>query len=144
SLRDEGKTVVLVTHKLREIAEATTTVTVMRQGRVMATRPTAETTAGQLAELMVGRRVSLRVDTPPARPGRPVLEVSELVVRDALGGARVDGVSFSVRRGEIVGIAGVAGNGQSELLEALSGIRPLTAGRVRLNGREPREDERSP
>ncbi|HMH48715.1 MAG TPA: ATP-binding cassette domain-containing protein, partial [Candidatus Acidoferrum sp.] len=144
SLRDEGKTVVLVTHKLREIAEATGTVTVMRQGHVVATLPTAETTAERLAELMVGRLVSLRVDKSPSRPGEPVLEVSALVVADALGVPRVNGVSFTVRRGEIVGVAGVAGNGQSELLEALSGIRPVTSGRVRWKGRELTGADRSP
>ena len=144
SLRDEGKTVVLVTHRLREIAEVTGVVTVMRQGHVIATLPTAETTADQLAELMVGRRVSLRVDTSPSRLGEPVLEVSDLIVEDALGVARVNGVSFTVRRGEIVGVAGVAGNGQSELLEALAGIRPVTSGSVRWKGRDLTGAERSP
>jgi simple sugar transport system ATP-binding protein len=131
SLRGEGKTVLLITHKLREIREATDVVTVMRQGSVVATRPTAETTAEQLAELMVGRKVSLRVDKAPARIGEPVLEVTDLVVADGLGVERVKRVSFTVRRGEIVGIAGVAGNGQSELLEALAGIRPVKSGRIR-------------
>jgi len=135
SLRSEGKTVVLITHKLREIRELTDVVTVMRQGRVVATLPTAETTAEQLAALMVGRTVSLRVDKAPARPGEPVIEVADLVVEDALGVARVKGVSFTVRRGEIVGVAGVAGNGQSELLEALAGIRPATSGRIRWKAR---------
>jgi simple sugar transport system ATP-binding protein len=144
SLRDEGKTIVLVTHKLREIADVTDTVTVMRQGQVIATLPTAETTAEQLAEAMVGRRVSLRVDKSPSQPAGPVLEVSDLVVEDALGVARVNGVSFTVRSGEIVGVAGVAGNGQSELLEALAGIRPITSGRVRWKGHELTAAERSP
>ena len=142
SLRDEGKTVVLITHKLREIREATDVVTVMRQGEVVATVPTAETTADQLAELMVGRKVSLRVDKTPARPGDPVLEVTDLVVEDGLGVERVKGVSFTVRRGEIVGIAGVAGNGQSELLEALAGIRPVKSGQIRLKA-TPLTDPRS-
>jgi ABC-type uncharacterized transport system ATPase subunit len=137
-LRDEGKTVVLITHKLREIREVTDVVTVMREGRVVATRPTAETTPEQLAELMVGRRVSLRVDKTPGRPGEPVLAVSELVVADALGVDRVKGVSFVVRRGEIVGVAGVAGNGQSELLETLAGMRPPTSGTIRWGERDPR------
>jgi general nucleoside transport system ATP-binding protein len=131
SLRAEGKTVVLITHKLREIREVTDVVTVMRQGQVVATLPTAETTAEQLAELMVGRKVSLRVEKGPARPGETVLEVTDLVVEDGLGVTRVKGVSFVVRRGEIVGVAGVAGNGQSELLEALAGIRPVKSGRLR-------------
>ena len=132
SLRDEGKTVLLITHKLREIREATDVVTVMRQGAIVATLPTAETMPEQLAELMVGRKVSLRVDKAPARPGEPVLEVTDLVVEDALGVERVKHVSFTARRGEIVGIAGVAGNGQSELLEALAGIRPVKSGQIRL------------
>jgi len=136
SLRDEGKTVVLVTHKLREIREVTDLVTVMRHGRIVVTLATAETTAPQLAELMVGRTVSLRVDKSPSRPGEPVIEVADLVVEDALGVARVKGVSFAVRRGEIVGVAGVAGNGQSELLEALAGIRPATSGQIRWKGRD--------
>jgi general nucleoside transport system ATP-binding protein len=134
SLRDEGKAVLLITHKLREIRAVTDVVTVMRQGRIVATLPTAETTAEQLAELMVGRTVSLHVDKAPARPGEPLLEVTDLVVEDALGVERVKRVSFTVRRGEIVGVAGVAGNGQSELLEALAGIRPATSGQIRVRG----------
>ena len=134
SLRDEGKAVVLITHKLREIRAVTDVVTVMRQGRIVATLPTTETSAEQLAELMVGRAVSLRVDKPPARPGESLLEVTDLVVEDALGVERVKRVSFTVRRGEIVGVAGVAGNGQSELLEALAGIRPAKSGQVRVRG----------
>jgi ABC-type uncharacterized transport system ATPase subunit len=136
ALRDEGKTVVLITHKLREIREVTDVVTVMRQGRVVASLPTAATTPEQLAELMVGRRVSLRVDKGPARPGETVLEVAGLVVEDSQGVERVKGVSFAVRRGEIVGVAGVAGNGQSELLEALAGIRRVKSGRIRWRGRD--------
>jgi ABC-type uncharacterized transport system ATPase subunit len=136
ALRDEGKSVVLVTHKLREIREVTDVVTVMRQGRVVATLPTAETTSEQLAELMVGRRVSLRVDKAPARPGEAVLEVTDLVAVDAHGVERVKGVSLTVRQGEIVGIAGVAGNGQSELLEALAGILAVKSGQIRWRGRD--------
>jgi general nucleoside transport system ATP-binding protein len=137
ALRGEGKTVVLITHKLREIREVTDVVTVMRQGRVVATRPTAETTPEQLAELMVGRRVNLRVATTPNHPGEPVLAVSDLVVADARGVERVKGVSFVVRRGEIVGVAGVAGNGQSELLEALAGMRAVRSGTMRWGVRDP-------
>jgi len=136
SLRGEGKTVVLITHKLREIREVTDVVTVMRQGQVVATLPTAGTTSEQLAELMVGRKVSLRVDKDPSRPGETVLEVTDLVVEDGLGVERVKGVSFAVRRGEIVGVAGVAGNGQSELLEALAGIRALKSGRIHWKTRD--------
>ena len=144
SLRSEGKTVLLVTHKLREIRAVTDVVTVMRQGRIVATLPTAETTAEQLAELMVGRTVSLRVDKEPARPGDAVLEVTDLVVEDSLGVERVKGVSLTVRRGEIVGVAGVAGNGQSELLEALAGIRSPKSGRIRLKAGDLTDAARSP
>jgi general nucleoside transport system ATP-binding protein len=106
----------------------------MRGGEMVAHRKTAETTTEELAELMVGRKVLLRVEKQPARPGAPVLEVENLEVTDEQGVKRVKGVSFTVRAGEIVGVAGVAGNGQSELLEALSGIRKASGGRVLLHG----------
>jgi len=145
ALRRQGKTVLLITHKLREIREVTDVVTVMRQGRVVATLPTVETTAERLAELMVGRSVALRVDKTPSRPGEPVLEVDDLVVEDAWGVRRVKGVSFAVRGGEIVGVAGVAGNGQSELLEALAGIRPVASGQILWKAHELSDaDARSP
>lgn len=135
-LREEGKTIILITHKLREIMAITDTVSVMRQGEMVATRPTAETSVAELAELMVGRRVLLTVDKGAASPGAPLLTVKNLTVKDSRGVTMVDDVSFEVRAGEIVGIAGVAGNGQSELLEALSGIRRAERGRVVLCGRE--------
>ena len=134
NLRDQGRTVVLITHKLREIMAVTDNVSVMRQGAMVAHRRTADTSTEELAELMVGRKVLLRVHKGPARPGAPVLEVESLEVRDGAGVPRVKGVSFSVRAGEIVGIAGVAGNGQSQVLEALAGIRPIHGGRVRIKG----------
>ncbi|WP_448190679.1 ABC transporter ATP-binding protein [Azospirillum sp. sgz301742] len=129
ALKAQGKTVIIITHKLREIVELTDAVTVMRRGQVVATLPTARTDAAALAELMVGRPVLLRVDKTPATPGAPVLEVTDLRVAE-----RVNGVDFTVRSGEIVGIAGVSGNGQSELLEALAGMRPAASGTVRLHG----------
>ncbi|HEX6142984.1 MAG TPA: ABC transporter ATP-binding protein [Geminicoccaceae bacterium] len=133
NLKAQGRTVVLITHKLREIMAVTDTVSVMRQGRMVAHRRTSDTSSEELAELMVGRKVLLRVEKRPAAPGAPVLLVEDLRARDAGGVERVKGVSFEVRAGEIVGIAGVAGNGQSELLEALAGIRPF-AGRVSIAG----------
>ncbi len=133
-LRAQGKTIVLITHKLREILAVTDNVSVMRRGEMVATRRTAETSAEELAELMVGRRVLLHVEKGPARPGPVVLSVENLTVRDARGVTMVDGVSFDVRAGEIVGIAGVAGNGQSALLEAIAGIRRPSAGTIRVNG----------
>jgi ABC-type uncharacterized transport system ATPase subunit len=135
SLRDQGRTVVLITHKLREIMAVTDNVSVMRQGEMVAHRRTAETSTEELAELMVGRKVLLRVEKGPAQPREPILEVERLVVRDAADVTRVKDVSFDVRGGEIVGIAGVAGNGQSELLEALSGIREVAEGRIAIKGR---------
>jgi ABC-type uncharacterized transport system ATPase subunit len=134
-LKEQGKTVVLITHKLREIMAITDTVSVMRQGTIVATRQTAKTTVEELAELMVGRRVLLRVDKGEAKVGPVKLSVRNLVVRDTRGVTMVDDVSFDVRAGEIVGIAGVAGNGQSELLEAISGIRHAVSGSVTLDGK---------
>ncbi|MEZ5783082.1 MAG: ABC transporter ATP-binding protein [Rhizobiaceae bacterium] len=132
-LKDQGKTVVLITHKLREIMAITDTVSVMRQGTIVATRETSETTVEELAELMVGRRVLLRVEKEPARAGAIKLEVRNLTVKDGRGVTMVDDVSFIVQAGEIVGIAGVAGNGQSELIEAIAGIRRAESGTVVLD-----------
>ena len=134
-LRREGKTIILITHKLREIMEITDTVSVMRRGEMTATVRTADTSPEELAELMVGRKVLLRVDKRPATPGAVVLEVDGLHVTDVKGVERLKGISLQVRAGEILGIAGVAGNGQSELLDVLGGILPGT-GHVRLNGQE--------
>ncbi|MCM2563494.1 ABC transporter ATP-binding protein [Lutimaribacter sp. EGI FJ00015] len=133
-LRDEGKTIILITHKLREIMEITDSVSVMRRGQMIATVKTADTTPTELAELMVGRKVLLRVDKTPARPGDPVLEIEGLSVTDSAGVARLNDVSLTLRKGEILGLAGVAGNGQSELLEVLGGMRE-GRGTVRLNGK---------
>ena len=135
-LKNEGKTAILITHKLREVMAATDNVTVMRRGEVVGTVRTADTNPEQLAEMMVGRKVLLRVERKPATPGRVVLEVEDLAVTDGAGVARVRGVTFAVRAGEIVGIAGVAGNGQSELIETIAGMRAAGGGRILLNGRE--------
>ncbi|TPN80637.1 ABC transporter ATP-binding protein [Mesorhizobium sp. CU2] len=134
-LKDQGKTIVLITHKLREIMAITDTVSVMRQGTMVATRVTKETTVGELAELMVGRRVLLRVEKGESESGAVKLSVKNLTVKDSRGVTMVDDVSFDLRGGEIVGIAGVAGNGQSELLEAISGIRHAVSGEVMLDGK---------
>ncbi|UVK47358.1 ABC transporter ATP-binding protein [Mesorhizobium sp. AR07] len=134
-LKEQGKTVVLITHKLREIMAITDTVSVMRQGTMVATRETARTTVEELAELMVGRRVLLRVEKGEAEAGGVKLAVKNLTVKDTRGVTMVDDISFDIRAGEIVGIAGVAGNGQSELLEAISGIRRAVSGSVMLDGK---------
>ncbi len=135
-LREQGKTVLLVTHKLREIMAITDRVTVMRQGSVVAEVETKDTSPRELAEKMVGRSVLLQVQKGPARPGAELLTVSNLEVRDAQGVMRVKRVGFKLHGGEIVGIAGVAGNGQSELLEALAGMRAPVGGEIRFGGRD--------
>ncbi|MGB3688304.1 MAG: ABC transporter ATP-binding protein [Jannaschia helgolandensis] len=134
-LRDEGKTIILITHKLREIMEITDTVSVMRRGEMTATVKTAETSPEQLAELMVGRKVLLRVDKTPATPGAVVLEVENLRVVDDRNVERLRGIDLTIRAGEVLGIAGVSGNGQSELLEILGGYAKGT-GVIRVNGQQ--------
>ncbi len=134
-LKAQGKTIILITHKLREIMDVTDTVSVMRRGEMTATVQTSETDAEHLAELMVGRKVLLRVDKKPAAPGDTVLEIENLKVVDEDGVERLRGIDLHVRAGEILGIAGVAGNGQSEVLEVLGGIT-AAKGTVRINGQE--------
>jgi simple sugar transport system ATP-binding protein len=132
-LREEGKTIILITHKLREIMETTDTVSVMRRGEMTATVKTADTSPEELAELMVGRKVLLRVDKAAPKVGDVVLDVQNLKVIDEQGVERLKSINLNVRAGEILGIAGVAGNGQSELLEVLGGYADGT-GTVTLNG----------
>ena len=134
-LRDEGKTVILITHKLREIMAITDHVSVMRRGELVANFETGNTSVEELAEAMVGRRVLLHVEKERATPGQVVLEVKNLTWKDKAGVARVDNVSFSVRKGEIVGIAGVSGNGQSELLDVVCGIAKPTSGDIVFEGK---------
>jgi general nucleoside transport system ATP-binding protein len=134
-LRDQGKTIILITHKLREIMETTDNVSVMRRGTMVGTVKTSETSPEALAELMVGRKVLLEVEKRPARPGAKILSVENLSVRDEHKVERLKGVSFDIHAGEILGIAGVAGNGQSELLAALGGIARAT-GRMVVNGND--------
>jgi len=135
NLREQGKTIILITHKLREIMNVTDTVSVMRRGQMTATVHTADTSPAELAELMVGRKVLLRVDKKPAVAGDVILEVNDLRVTDQKGVVRLKGISFQVKAGEILGIAGVAGNGQSELLEVLGGFGRAT-GSVKVRGTE--------
>ncbi|MFG2498948.1 ABC transporter ATP-binding protein [Streptomyces sp. NPDC048441] len=130
SLADDGRTVLLVTHKLREVMEGSDAVTVLRDGRVAARMRTADTSADGIAAAMTGRAVELDRLHPTGAPGGDVLLV------DSLSTDSVREVTLSVRAGEIVGIAGVAGNGQSELVEAIAGLRPLASGRVTLSGQD--------
>ena len=133
-LRHEGRTVFLVTHKLREVMAATDRVTVMRMGRVVARRDTGATSAEELSELMIGRRLAVPMAKSGRAPGKVLLDAARLKVRDAAGRALLDGASLTLRGGEIVGVAGVAGNGQGELLEVLSAMRPPDEGTIRLRG----------
>jgi simple sugar transport system ATP-binding protein len=134
-LRDTGRTAVIVTHKLGEVLALSDTVTVLRDGRTVAELVTAETDAPSLARHMTGRSVDLEGRWVPGEAGRVVLGVERLTVARPAGRPAVDGVSLQVRAGEVVGIAGVAGNGQVELLEAIAGLRPVTSGSVVLDGR---------
>lgn len=134
SLKEKGTTVIIITHKLQEIMAATTNVSIMRRGEMVGHVKTAETSREQLAELMVGRKVLLRVEKGEAAPKDVLLEVSHVSAKDSQGVARLKDVSLQVRAGEIVGIAGVSGNGQSELLNVLAGIDPVQEGEIKLNG----------
>jgi ABC-type uncharacterized transport system ATPase subunit len=135
-MREQGRTIVIITHKLSEVLAISDEVTVMRDGRVVGRLRTRDTNAAELARLMVGRDVLLRVEKAPARPGAAVLAVRGLSVTGVDGARRLDGVSFEVRRGEIVGVAGVEGNGQTELVEALAGLIPPSrrGGSILLEG----------
>src|SRR6056300_523764 len=134
-LREEGKTIILITHKLREIMDITDTVSVMRRGEMTATVKTSQTNPQELAELMVGRKVLLRIEKAPAQPKDVVLEIENLRVIDDAGVERIKGINLNLRAGEVLGIAGVAGNGQSELLEVLGGYK-TASGKITVNGQE--------
>jgi general nucleoside transport system ATP-binding protein len=137
-MRDQGKTVIIITHKLSEVLAISDHVTVMRDGRVVGHVKTNATSAAELARLMVGREVLLRVEKRPARAAATVLSVRELSVAGSDAAPRLDKVSFDVRAGEIVGVAGVEGNGQTELVEALAGLvpHPRVSGSIVLGGRD--------
>ena len=135
SLVDEGKTVIFITHKLREVMEISDRVTVMRDGKVQGVSNTKDTSPEELAKLMVGREVFMQVEKEEAKPTEKVLEVKNLWVHDARGLLAVKNLSLDVHKGEIVGIAGVDGNGQTELVEALSGLRPTSKGEVIFDGK---------
>jgi ABC-type uncharacterized transport system ATPase subunit len=135
SLRDAGKSIVFITHKLKEVQAIADRITVIRRGRTVATT-TPDTTEGELASLMVGRSVILTVEKNESTPGGVILDVNRLAVNDERGHRAVDGVSFQVRQGEVLGIAGVQGNGQTELVEAIMGLRPILIGKVTIAGHD--------
>ncbi len=132
----QGKSIIFITHKLKEVLAVADRITVLRAGRVVGTTTPAETDEHQLATMMVGREVILTVEKKPATPGQVVLQVEGLRALDDRFQEAVNGVSFEVRAGEILGVAGVQGNGQTELVEVLTGLRPALAGRVLILGRD--------
>lgn len=134
ALTAQGKSVIFISHKLKEVLTIADRITVLRRGKVVGTVRPEETNEQQLAEMMVGRSVLLRVEKPPRDAGMPVLEVEDLWVRDDTGHMAVRGVSFTLYAGEILGIAGVQGNGQTELVKALSGLKHVEKGHIRIAG----------
>jgi ABC-type uncharacterized transport system ATPase subunit len=136
SLVEQGKSIIFISHKLNEVLEIADRVTVLRRGKRIETLSTEGATEEQLARLMVGRDVLLRVDKTASEAGEPLLTVDDLQVTDERGLEKVRGVSFDVRAGEIVGIAGVDGNGQTELIDAIAGLRKAVAGRVTIAGKD--------
>jgi simple sugar transport system ATP-binding protein len=135
-LADDGKAIVFITHKLKEVLAIADRITVLRLGRVAGTADPKTASEAQLASLMVGRDVILEIKKKPANPGKAVLAIDNLQVKDNRGQMAVDGLSLEVREGEILGIAGIEGNGQTELVEALTGLRKPIGGKITLSGRE--------
>lgn len=136
TLINEGKSIILITHKLKEIMEVCDRCTVIRKGKGIGTVTVSETNPNELASLMVGREVTFTTEKIEANPKHPVFEIENLHVKDSRGLGAVNGLDLTVRSGEIVGIAGVDGNGQSELIEAITGLRKIDSGTVKLNGKD--------
>jgi ABC-type uncharacterized transport system ATPase subunit len=136
ALKDDGVSIVFISHKLNEVLEISDRVTVLRRGKRIDTVPTEGATEQSLARLMVGRDVLLRVDKPKSKPGEPMLEVEDLHVRDERGLEAVKGVDLTVRGGEVVALAGVDGNGQLELVQAIAGVREPESGRIAIGGQD--------
>ncbi len=146
-LREQGKTIIIITHKLAEVLSLSDNITVMRDGKVVGNLPTSEATAEGLAKMMVGREVLLRVKKDEAKPQQPVLTVQDLTLIGNTGNPILNNLSFEIRGGETLGIAGVEGNGQTELIEILAGLRKATVGSVLLEGKsiddlDPRQRKR--
>lgn len=136
SLRQQGVSIIFISHKLREVLELADRVTVIRRGKVVGEMKTEDASQAKLAEMMVGRQVSLTVSKGEAKPGKPVLVIKDLRVLDDRLQLVVNGVSLEVREGEVLGVAGVQGNGQSELVEAITGLREIKGGRVFIEGKD--------
>jgi len=136
NLKKEGKSVILITHKLKEVMRMSERVTIIRRGKITGTVNTKDTNIDHLAELMVGRKVNLVIEKKEAKVGGPILKVENLIANDQRGLPAVNGVNLTVKAGEIVGIAGVDGNGQSEFIEALTGLRKPQSGNIELSGKD--------
>ncbi len=136
TLKEQGKTIIFITHKLKEVKTISDRITVLRQGRTTGTVGTASVTEEDIAKLMVGRDVLLRVEKDKAQPKNTVLEVENLTYEDSRGVNILKGLSFEVKEGEILGFAGVEGNGQSEMIEILTGLRKATSGAIKLKGHD--------
>jgi general nucleoside transport system ATP-binding protein len=139
-LTAQGKSIIFITHKLREVQAVANRITVLRQGRVVGTTQPSETDEAGLASMMVGRSVLLKIDKMPAKPGAPVLDVKALTALSDRKSRAVNAVSFTVRAGEILGVAGVEGNGQSELVEAITGLRKIESGTIEIEGQPIRHE----
>jgi simple sugar transport system ATP-binding protein len=135
-LTERGQTIFFISHKLQEVLEVADRITVMKKGKVVATKKAEESTVKNLAEMMVGREIVFRVQKKKAVPGKPVLEVENLTVKNRLGIPQLKDLSFSLRAGEILGIAGVSGNGQDALVSSIAGLSPIASGAIRLQGED--------
>lgn len=136
ALKKDNKTIVFISHKLKEVLEIADRICVLKNGKVMGIKNKEETNERELARLMVGRDVVLEVPKKEKEPGEPILEVRDLVIMSDKGIPAIRGINFKLRRYEILGIAGVEGNGQKELVEALNGLRPIHSGKILINGKE--------
>jgi simple sugar transport system ATP-binding protein len=136
NMAKEGHGIVLITHKLEEVFKASDRVTVLRLGKLVATKKISETNERELARMMLGRKVSVHLKRKPVRSKKPALEVGDLHALGPKGVPALRGVSFKVREGEIFGLAGIAGNGQRELIEVITGLRKVTKGKVRIYGND--------
>ena len=133
-LKSKGVSIIFISHKLKEVMEIADRIMVMRRGKVVGETYPSETNKNELANMMVGREVILSVEKEPAQPKEPVFTAQDIVLRADAGRNTIDHVSLEVRKGEILGIAGVQGNGQTELVEALTGLRPVDSGTISLDG----------
>lgn len=136
SLRAGGYTIIFISHKLNEVKELCDRITIIRRGRTMGVHSLADVSEQDISRLMVGRDVVFRIEKMPAKPGRPMIRVRDLRILEESGKVKINGISFTVREGEILGVAGVEGNGQAELVEALTGLGPYQAGTIELAGKD--------